>query len=75
MLKDIVRADWGYDGAIMSDWFGCYDTVPSIEAGLDLEMPGPPILRGKNLLDALQSGEVTGNQIDQRTPKMLEWIE
>ncbi len=38
-LNDILKGEWGYDGIVMSDWFGTYDRqVPS--GGLDLEMPG-----------------------------------
>ena len=40
LLQDILRKEWGFDGLIMSDWFGTYGVDPGINAGLDLEMPG-----------------------------------
>ncbi|KAH8830267.1 glycoside hydrolase family 3 protein [Flagelloscypha sp. PMI_526] len=56
ILNDILREEWGWDGLIMSDWIGVYSTAESILAGLDLEMPGPTVMRGKfdgpeNVLD------------------------
>ena len=42
LLTDVLRKDWGYDGVVMSDWFGSHSTAETVNAGLDLEMPGPP---------------------------------
>ncbi|KAJ3873284.1 glycoside hydrolase family 3 protein, partial [Lentinula edodes] len=47
LLDDILRKEWGFKGLIMSDWIGVYSTVESIKAGVDLEMPGPTVMRGK----------------------------
>jgi len=54
----LARDEWGYDGLFMSDWFGLHSTVEGIEAGLDLEMPGPTLHRGAKLLEAVESGLV-----------------
>ncbi|QQN74253.1 hypothetical protein JD971_00035 [Croceicoccus sp. YJ47] len=40
VMTEIVKGDWDYRGAIMSDWFGTHSTAPTLNAGLDLEMPG-----------------------------------
>lgn len=37
LLKEILKGEWGFDGAVISDWGGCYDTDEAIEGGLDLE--------------------------------------
>lgn len=74
MIKDIMRKEWGYDGAIMSDWFGTVSTVDAVKAGLDLEMPGPPIFRGQRLIDAVRTGLITGHELDERAFKMLEVV-
>jgi beta-glucosidase len=58
LLTQVLRLDWGWDGAVISDWFGTRSTVPAALAGLDLEMPGPPTWFGSALAAALASGEV-----------------
>jgi len=41
LMTDVPRGEWGYEGAIMTDWGAMNDRVKAIQAGLDLEMPGP----------------------------------
>ena len=41
VLSEVVKGEWAYPGAIMSDWFGTHSTGPTLAGGLDLEMPGP----------------------------------
>jgi beta-glucosidase len=39
LLTEVLRNDWGYDGVVMSDWFGSHSTAATVNAGLDMEMP------------------------------------
>lgn len=48
-LKKILREEWGFDGLVVSDWWGTYSTSEAINVGMDLEMPGPSAWRGKAL--------------------------
>lgn len=50
----------------MSDWTGTYSTVEAIEAGLDLEMPGPSTMRGPALQRALTAQKLTVEDLDVR---------
>ena len=49
LLADLVKSEWGFDGVVMSDWYGTHSTVPAANAGLDLEMPGPAQWFGSHL--------------------------
>ncbi|KAM0276263.1 hypothetical protein ACHAQH_006938 [Verticillium albo-atrum] len=71
LMERVLRAEWGYKGITMSDWFAVHNTVAPVQAGLDLEMPFP-IFRGIRLVKAVESGEVAVDEIDARALKMLE---
>jgi len=75
LLEDVLRRDWGFDGVVMSDWFGSHSTAETINAGLDLEMPGPPRDRGQKLIDAVNSGAVTQETLNHRVIAMLRLME
>ncbi|KAH7121802.1 glycoside hydrolase superfamily, partial [Dactylonectria estremocensis] len=58
LLKDVLRGDWGWEGLVMSDWGGTNSVSAALNAGLDLEMPGPPRLRKtEDVVDAVKRGE------------------
>ncbi len=70
-LTKVLREDWGYDGIVMSDWFGSRSTEPTVNAGLDLEMPGPTRDRGAKLVAAVEAGTVTPAMVRERAGNML----
>ncbi|TCD69223.1 hypothetical protein EIP91_008326 [Steccherinum ochraceum] len=74
LLQDILRKEWGYTGTLMSDWIGTYSTAEAIKAGLDIEMPGPSVVRGPALIRALQSEKLFPEDIDTRARKVLELV-
>ncbi|KAJ5753427.1 glycosyl hydrolase [Penicillium nucicola] len=74
-LKSLLRDSWNYDGCLMSDWYGTKSTVASIEAGLDLEMPGPSVFRGAKLIQALSSNEVSDAALDAAVTNVLAMID
>ncbi|MEY4698070.1 MAG: hypothetical protein RIT14_2498 [Pseudomonadota bacterium] len=71
LLTKVLREDWGYDGIVMSDWFGSRSTAPTVNAGLDLEMPGPTRDRGAKLIAALEAGAVDRATLRTRALNML----
>ncbi|KAF7193791.1 putative beta-glucosidase I [Pseudocercospora fuligena] len=74
LLQKILREEWGFDGLVMSDWFGVYSTTESIKAGLDLEMPGPPSLRGQQVDLAMRCGKLLRHHLDARVTEVLKLI-
>lgn len=75
-LKQVLRGEWGWDGLVMSDWGGTNSTAASLNAGLDLEMPGPTKVRGvEAVLKAIKAGEVSEETIDERAMRVLEFLE
>lgn len=44
ILTDVLRDRWGFAGFVVSDWGSTYSTAAPLAAGLDLEMPGGPML-------------------------------
>ncbi|OAL49306.1 periplasmic beta-glucosidase precursor [Pyrenochaeta sp. DS3sAY3a] len=75
LLTDVARKEWGWEGLIMSDWGGTTAAGPSINAGLDLEMPGPPTRRTQSTVSALiEGGEVDAKQIDESVRRILHLL-
>ena len=64
MLTDLLRDEWGFNGLVMSDWRGTH-SAGAVDAGLDLEMPGPPQFLGHRLEPGLASGESPRAAVDR----------
>lgn len=72
LIADVLRGEWGFTGTVISDWFGLHSTAEGVRSGLDLEMPGPTLHRGKKLLEAIERGDVTVDQVRTRARMVLE---
>ncbi|HEX4778526.1 MAG TPA: glycoside hydrolase family 3 C-terminal domain-containing protein, partial [Acidimicrobiia bacterium] len=66
-----LRDEWGFDGFVLTDWFGIAETGTSARAGLDLEMPGPGRAYGRALADAVRSGDVAEKDLDEIVTRLL----
>ncbi|KAJ5234334.1 Beta-glucosidase [Penicillium citrinum] len=75
LLRDILRGEWGWDGLVMSDWFGTYSTSEAINAGLDLEMPGPPRWRGAALNHAITANKISAATLNDRVRAVLKLVQ
>ena len=75
LLDEVLRAEWHYDGIVMSDWFGSHSTAETVNAGLDLEMPGPTRDRGAKLVAAVEAGAVSRETIRTRVLNILRLME
>ncbi|WP_395397434.1 glycoside hydrolase family 3 C-terminal domain-containing protein [Novosphingobium sp. BL-8A] len=70
VLTSVVKQDWGFEGLIMSDWFGTHSSEGTINAGLDLEMPGPARFMGNKLEAALAVGAVDPARIEDAASRV-----
>jgi beta-glucosidase len=74
-LIAMLHDEWGFDGVVMSDWYGTHSTAPAANAGLDLEMPGPSQWFGPRLADAVRNGEVPESVVDGKVRRILALID
>ncbi|KAH7153478.1 glycoside hydrolase superfamily [Dactylonectria macrodidyma] len=74
LIQEVLRKEWNFDGLVMSDWWGTYSTSEAINAGLDLEMPGPCIWRGKQLVAAVECRKVPMKAVDSAVKNLLKLI-
>ncbi|KAJ3541039.1 hypothetical protein NM208_g4789 [Fusarium decemcellulare] len=75
LLNSILRQEWGWKGLIVSDWFGTYSTSESLNAGLDLEMPGPSKWRGEAAIVAHSTHKLEPTALDDRARAVLTLVE
>ncbi len=75
LLTDILRGEWGFDGFVLTDWYGVASTTGSNAAGVDLEMPGPGRAYGPALADAVRNGSVTAEALDDQVARLLSVYE
>jgi beta-glucosidase len=67
----VLKGEWKFQGVLMSDWDATYDGVAACNNGLDLEMPSPKFMNAKNLLPAVQNGQVKESTIDEHLQRLF----
>lgn len=72
-VMSILRRDFGWNGVLMSDWFGVQDGARSLNAGLDLEMPGPPRQMGPKAADLVAQGQVPEERVVEAARRVAAW--
>jgi beta-glucosidase len=80
LLHDLLKSTWGFRGLVVSDWGAVHSTVPTLDAGLDLEMPTGTFLNQRDLSAALESGAVSETAVEtalddavRRLLRVLAW--
>ncbi|MDR0627423.1 MAG: glycoside hydrolase family 3 protein, partial [Bifidobacteriaceae bacterium] len=74
LLSDTLRAGWGFDGLVMSDWGGTDNRVTDLKAGLDLEMPSSSGQGAAAVQAAIAQGRLTMADADRSVRRLLELI-
>ena len=65
LLHEVLRGEWGFDGAVVSDWGAMSSSVASVRAGLDLCMPGPRPDHARALVEAVRSGDLGEDRVTE----------
>ncbi|MEZ4830369.1 MAG: glycoside hydrolase family 3 N-terminal domain-containing protein [Bacteroidia bacterium] len=73
LLTEVLREDWGFEGLVMSDWFGGQDAPAMIRAGNDLLEPGTN-RQWKALKEAYKKEELPVEDIDNSVRRILTLV-
>lgn len=74
LLADILRDEWCYEGAVITDWGGSNDHVRAIACRSNLEMPTPGLDSARQVLAALENGSLSEDQLNQCVDDLLELV-
>jgi len=72
MLNTILKNEWGFKGAVVSDWGGTHSAVKAAKAGLDVEMGG--YLEKHHFIglgDSVKAGLISESVIDSMVKRIL----
>ncbi len=74
LLTEILKDEWGFAGFVVSDWGAVHNRVASLEAGLDLEMPGPKQRRVNAVIEAVRDGQLDEAVLDESVRRILQIV-
>ena len=74
LLMEILRGEWGFDGAVITDWGGSNDHALGVKNGSTLEMPAPGGDSVRELLAAVESRKISESDIDARLSELLPLV-
>ena len=74
LLQDILHGEWGYEGAVVTDWGGSNDHVEGVREGSTLEMPASGFGSAKRLMQAVEEGRLPESAVDARVDELLELV-
>lgn len=75
LLLDVLRGEWGFDGAVISDWGGADDPVAAVANGGTLEMPSPGFGSARAIEQAVNAGILSERDLDARVDELLRLVE
>lgn len=74
LLNELLRKEWGYKGAVVTDWGGSNNHAAGVRAGSHFEMPNPGLSSVRDLITAVERGELSEELLDQRVEESLGLI-
>ena len=73
LLTTILRDEWGFEGAVMTDWFGGKDRSANVNAGNDMLQPGLPF-DPDSIQAGLNDGRISQEQLNANVRRILQLI-
>ena len=74
LLGDILRGEWGFDGAVVTDWGGSNSIVEGVREGMNLEMPAAGDDSPCQLVKAVKDGTIDEKIVDERVDQLLDFV-
>ena len=75
LLRDVLRGEWGFSGLVMTDWGAMHGRVKSLQAGLDLEMPGDTAVCRRDIVEGVRSGNLSMQDLDEAVKNVLVLVD
>ncbi len=72
--QDIPKDEWGWNGAMISDWGGAHDWKGCATGGLDIIMPGPAHNFANKLIEAVKKGDIAESIVNNHARRSLRLI-
>ena len=74
LLKEILRENWGFDGMVVTDWGASNDHVKGVACRSNLEMPTPGFDSAREILEAIEDGSLTAEELDVCVDDLLDAV-
>lgn len=74
LQNKVLRDEWGFEGAVVSDWGAVNDRVAGLNGGNDLEMPSSGGINDRKIVEAVECGVIDENTLDERVDKIVDII-
>ncbi len=71
LMNRVLREEWGFRGAVVTDWGAINDRVKGLAAGIDLEMPGSWGINDRKIVEAVRRGCLKEEILDRAAARML----
>jgi beta-glucosidase len=75
LLTEVLRGEWEFRGAVISDWGAVHHAPAAIAAGLDLEMPSTRGRSAREIVAAVEAGELGISDVDRAVERVLALAE
>lgn len=74
LLNQVLRDEWGFEGAVISDWGATNDRLKGLAAGLDVEMPASGGFTDAQIVSAVKDGSLDEKILDLAAARVLTMI-